>query len=399
MRTADWLAGVSRIEITGFCGERLLTKCAAEGVEFWDIKRISPEKLIVSVYSFRLSVIYDVYNENNGFSPHLEITELHNSGLMKFLIANKHRAGLLAGLIVSILTFAVMISFIWSIEITGTYNIPKEEILLALENEGVYVGSLVNGHDLNKIQLTLMREFDNMAFVTININGCIAQVDVTESVLPPELDEKSPCNIVAKCDGMLVDTEVYQGVRMVKDYDTVTKGQLLVNGIYTSQVIGYRLVHSSAKMLAYTNRSFEEYVPFEQTVYEASGNKTTSYYVEIFNLEFKIPFIGNNSYEYKDETIEKVRFSVGSGLFLPIALTACTEEELIEKETVFSPEEAVEKARAAVNEKMRISLRDCEIIQITESATMTNEGVTFVSDCFVIEDIAQTREIEVKIRD
>ena len=80
LKAADWLAGVIRLEITGFCGERLLTKCAAEGVEFWDIKRTSPERLVVSIYSFRLSTVYAVYNANNGFSPHLEINEIQNIG-------------------------------------------------------------------------------------------------------------------------------------------------------------------------------------------------------------------------------------------------------------------------------------------------------------------------------
>ena len=399
LKAADWLAGVIRLEITGFCGERLLTKCAAEGVEFWDIKRTSPERLVVSIYSFRLSTVYAVYNANNGFSPHLEINEIQNIGFLRFLSANRHRSGLLVGLLISVITFAVMISFIWSIEITGTYNISKDDILRALENEGFYVGSPVNGHDLNQIQLSLMRDFDNMAFVTVNISGCTAQVEVTESVVPPELDDKSPCNIVAKCDGILVDTEVYQGVRMVRDFDTVTEGQLLVGGIYTSKVIGYRLVHSSAKMMAYTNRRFEEYIPFAQTEYVASGRKATSYYIEIFSMEFKIPFIGNNSYTYKDETNEKSRLSVGNGLYLPIAITACTEEELEAVEKTVTPEQAIELARARTNEKMRLALRDCEVISISETASMTQDGVTFIADCFVLEDIAQTSEILVKIKD
>ena len=66
----------------------------------------------------------------------------------------------------------------------------------------IKIGGKADRKDLDDVQLKLLRDFENLAFISINIKGSYAKIEVAEREMPPEtIDQYDPCNIVASGSG------------------------------------------------------------------------------------------------------------------------------------------------------------------------------------------------------
>ena len=78
-------------------------------------------------------------------------------------------------------------------------NIPKEEILMALEEEGLRTGVFKGKIDANSIIQNIRLKRNDIAWIGITIEGTNAEVEIKESTAAPEIiKENEYCNIVAE---------------------------------------------------------------------------------------------------------------------------------------------------------------------------------------------------------
>lgn len=114
----------------------------------------------------------------------------------------RRRQALAAGIVLWGLWLALSSVLIWDIRITGNESVPREEILRALEENGVRRGAWglsVNGEDIRN---HLLLEIPELSWAAVNVSGCRADVQVRERRPAPELlDRKTPCNITARRGG------------------------------------------------------------------------------------------------------------------------------------------------------------------------------------------------------
>ena len=292
-----------------------------------------------------------------------------------------------------------MTSHIWKIEILGLTSLSEEVLLKSLENNGIFIGAMTTGHDFQQLKYNIIQEFDSIAYITVNIHGCKAVVEVDESIIPPDVAEKAPCNIYAKTDGQIVLMEAYKGDPQVEKFSAVTKGQLLVSGIYNSKVIGYRLVHSDAKIMARTRKTYTEFCPYETTELVETGQEDTFYSLKIFGLSINLSFFNKINYVFYESISEETELCLGKKTVLPISIVKTELCEQVERTVTFDEESAKKKISEVFDEKIRIDLHGIEIEEKEELFTVTDEGVYGVLDLTVIEDICEVREIEVEITD
>ena len=79
--------------------------------------------------------------------------------------------------------------------------------------------------------------------IAVNVSGCRAYVQVRERDPKPEMvDERSPTNVVARREGLVLDVQALDGVACVLPGTTVTKGQLLISGVEDTGTYGARLL-------------------------------------------------------------------------------------------------------------------------------------------------------------
>ena len=62
----------------------------------------------------------------------------------------------------------------------------------------------------------MLLEIPELLWITVNVSGCRAYVEVRERVEAPEpVDEREPTNVVARRDGLILDIQAMDGVRCV----------------------------------------------------------------------------------------------------------------------------------------------------------------------------------------
>jgi Putative stage IV sporulation protein YqfD. len=167
------------------------------------------------------------------------------------LLRLRKRPGLIAGIFVSSVMVLTLRLFVWHIEIHGNETLTNEYMLGLLEQNGFTAGVLANDTDALNAERRIMLSSDLIRWINIEVNGSRADVYMNENTasVKPEVDQKTPCNIVAERDGVIVDTNVTSGKLMYEKGSGVAKGCVIVSGTVSSGD-SLILVHSDAEIIA-----------------------------------------------------------------------------------------------------------------------------------------------------
>lgn len=385
----NYMLGYSAIEICGVSCERFLTKVMRDNLCVWGIERIDACTLHAKCRMVDMESIQQACLESG-----VELKVLDNKGAPLFFKRYRYRYGFVAGAIVFVALLFVMSSFIWSIEISGIDDYQdKTQILQILENSGFHVGAPVFLQDYQALKREVMRQMDDVAYITINVLGSKADIEVRHSVERPEELSTQPCNLVAAEDGQIVTIETYQGVPAVQKYDTVTKGQLLVGGIFDSKRIGFRLVHANAKIQARVLRKISTFVPYQQVVRTDTGQKKTHAYIVLFGHCFELALHQGSPYSIflQEQTGSDVMLT--KDIVLPIRFGTVTYREQAEQITVLSQEQALQQAMQELDEKERMQMKNIIVEKKDQTVIYSAEGVFCEYAYTVIADIAQPLQI------
>lgn len=134
-------------------------------------------------------------------------------------IMNRYRKRKIFFVLLVLIVFTMIgtSKFVWNIEIEGTENIPKEEILTGLAYNGLSVGtkkSKINTQEIiNKIRL----DRDDIAWMNIDLSGTNVIVKVVEATKKPEIvNPDEYCNIVANKKAQITKITATSGTILVK---------------------------------------------------------------------------------------------------------------------------------------------------------------------------------------
>jgi len=109
-------------------------------------------------------------------------------------------------------------------------SLPKSQVLEALSQQGVKIGTLQKSVDCKALQSNLAGSL-GVAYALVRQSGSTLYVKLIDLVPDsPIVDLTKPCDVVASCDGVVQRMVVLQGTPLVKVGDYVTKGQVLVEG-------------------------------------------------------------------------------------------------------------------------------------------------------------------------
>ncbi|OCL25218.1 sporulation protein YqfD [Orenia metallireducens] len=213
--------GYLRLEIQGANLEKCINILMREGFKLWDIIRIG-DRLYVNI---RLK-------DFKNIRPHLRRTRYkvrinQKRGLPFFFTKVLNRRFLIIGLIFLVLSLYTLSSFLFFIEIQGTKEIEKEEILEFLREAKIRPGVLKSSIPLEDLEKALIRRVPRIAWVNIHFSGTTLIVELVEKKI---VDSKIiPSDIVAAKAGIISKLIVLKGTPMVEEGMTVKKGDLLIS--------------------------------------------------------------------------------------------------------------------------------------------------------------------------
>ncbi len=381
-----WLKGYITVEASGKFPERFLNLMLNKEVPIWE--PIGQKgKLRFKVYAREYKKLKPLARRSQ-----VKIKSSKKKGLPFFIKRNKKRKGLLIGLVLFAGLIILLSQFVWEIEISNLSNFSYVEVKNILKEEGLEIGVLKNDLNIEKIERNATLKLEDIAWITVNIIGNTAKVEISESETPKtEEDKKMPCNIKASKDGQIIRMDISQGQKAVNIGDGVVEGQLVVSGVVQIGEEILNLVHSEAKVLAKTTHQKTIEIPLNQEVSIPTGKFLQRKQIDFFGIKLPTNFLNIPSEDYKE--VERTNQLNLNNQNLPIYEV---------QENWYEFESAViklneENAKKIADDKLLLyetfNLNHCEEIEKVITTEIKNDTLIVTAKYTCIEDIAVKSEI------
>lgn len=323
----------------------------------------------------------------------IEFKMTRETGLHYLMERYRKRFGILVGAFLFAVIILASEKFIWNMNVTGNTTITADEIESRLASLGCRVGSYIPGIDFDKLQNEYLLMYGDTAWISVNLHGTVANVEVRESENPERaVDESIPYNLVAKEDGIVSYMEILRGKPIARENELVRKGELLASGIEDGKH-GFMLVHARGKVLAEVKRNIRIEVPLEEKATGQTGRVYREKYLNIFAFSFKFSKSGG-IFPAEYDTIESTRkLNVFGVVELPISVKTREFHEIAPVTVNYTPEEARKEAYRRLRTEMEACLKEGELAGRKISAGLVEEAYVIECELTLIADIAEKQPI------
>ena len=237
--------------------ERVLNLCGERFIAFWDLTWEGE-----TVFTCRLSRSDLGALRRSAEKLECVITPLKREGAPYFLRRFRSRPALAVGVVSCAMALFLGSFFIWDFEVEGNTTVPTEAILRALEQNGIGIGSFGLSLDSEDLRNHVLLDIPELSWLTVNVSGCRADVQVRERVAAPEIiDRRPPSNLVARQAGLVLEVNVLGGVKCVVPGMSVAEGQLLLSGVEDTGTFGARTTAGLGEVTARTWHTLTTTVP------------------------------------------------------------------------------------------------------------------------------------------
>lgn len=388
IRFINWFFGYVVFSFSGGFTDGFINLCYEEKI---NIKNIICENGTVTA---RCSInaykrLHRVALKSGG-----KVKILKKHGLPFILHPLKGRWGIFCGMLFFVLFVSFMSGFIWNITVVGNNTLETSKIVDYLAQNGFKTGVRWSDTDKENLEFSVMADFDDIAWISINRFGCLAQVEIRETTPKPQIENNNIItNVTADKDGVIVKVTALGGWPAVKAGDAVAKGDLLISGVYEApetenpQKNHYARAHGS--VIAKTDYEITVNIPREQSekVYTSEKQYKTLYF---FGAE--IPLYIDKKEENTVSEFQK-RYLVLNDFRLPIGIYTETRRTYKDTKRSISNAELLEAAKKELAAREKEELKDCDIIGKSEKNEITRDGIVYTVDYSLLEDIGSEHKI------
>ncbi len=344
--------------------------------------RIIGEHLEIIVASKKFPDVKEILENKK-----IEMLQMKEVGFLTKLRLFK-RVGLLFG--VALIFFSVFFSskIVWQINIEGNEHLTNSEIAEMLSSSGFYCGKFIPNVNYDKLHNEILLKNKEISWVSINIDGNVANVLVKENETR-YAESEYYSNIVAKSDAQILGIKVENGEQIVKISDVVKEGEILISGVIDSQSQGVRYEKAKGEIIARTSKQILVNFPYLGKEKSYTGRVIKENKIKIFSKVINISLKSNKNLEFCDKIEENKQISIFGKYKLPIFIenTKYFEYQIIDKE--YTKREAVDLAFKELKEKTDIALMDAELVSKFTQTSFDSDGFYIVCDLECIENIAK----------
>ena len=300
--------------------ERFFNMCRYNNIEFWEMVWDN-DRIYCKIYVYDFWKLKPLLKKTG-----VKIKVLERHGIRFVIHFLSKRMCLWIGLLFCIGGLLLLSSYIWKIDINGNSYYTDEQLLKYLNGQHkIGLGSKKSCLDLSELEEHLLIDFDNISWVSLNIQGTTLNIDLEETEKFTETAEKKEIkkDIYANKDGEILRVVIRSGTACINQGDQVKQGDLLIQGTIdykddAQNVIGKRWVGAEGEVYAKTTQAFHK-------VYRISKKS------EKFDKElvcWKI-VIGNNQFEIgkiNDSKIDKADYYHISEFMSPLTCLKIQKE-------------------------------------------------------------------------
>lgn len=321
----------------------------------------------------------------------IEYTATRMAGIPKLVAKYRRRSGIVIGAVLFFVAIELSGKVIWDFEVTGNVTIPDSEIIAALESNGCRAGSIISDIDFDMLQNDCLIDADRLAWVSVNMDGNLARVEVREKrTVPIEyVPEKGRfANVVAAEDGVVELCFVKNGKSMVENGDVVKRGELLIAGVIDVGEDAVRYEYADGEVMARVYREIESYVPYSRTEKAPTGRKKTEFSLKIFGKAINLSPRGSIEWDLYGKIKEEEKLSLPFGIALPVRICKTVYSEETERTVIADEAEALRLAREEARRDLAETSASLEVLSVSERTETDGDGVRLVLGVYGITDIS-----------
>ena len=277
----QYLSGYVTISISGDGCEQILNLCAKYGIRYRRL-HYKNGKIIGDIKIKDFRKLRSVRPKRSA-----KIHIIKKRGLPFKTVKYKKRLGFFVGFAVFIILLEFLSGFIWNIKIVGTDKVSDKEIANLCKSYNIKIGSRINKVDTLKSAQQLLIDHKKLAWASLNIEGTLLTVNVTET---KNIDNDiAPSNLIAKSDGEIKKIDVTSGTVNVKIGDTVRKGDILVSGI-VENLSSTTFVNSKGTVTAFSNIDISVTENYNQKIFIRTNKIKKRTVLDVLTLKIPLYF-------------------------------------------------------------------------------------------------------------
>ncbi|MCL2618298.1 MAG: sporulation protein YqfD [Defluviitaleaceae bacterium] len=319
------------------------------------------------------------------------------SGAPFVIFRYRRRKMLAAGACMFLAGLYAMSLFVWQVEVVGADRLNPAEITAAAEQAGLGLSRFRPNVNRGDVEMHLMRSFEDIAWVNVSLRGTAAVINITET-LPRQIivDRRSPADVVAARDGLVVSITASRGTPVVRVHDVVRAGDVLVSSEIvvrddeTGRVTDN--IHAHAQVLARIYYDFNFGVHYVYHMRNYTGREHTAHDIILFGRTFAMPFANHGFTNYTRRTYSR---NVGIGQYypLPVKVVSRRYSEFVETTHRRELEEAKALAEAVLESRIEAVVSpQAEIVGRRVDFLEHNPGALLVRAAVAaVEDIGEQR--------
>jgi similar to stage IV sporulation protein len=282
--------------------------------------------------------------------------------------------------------------FIWELDVHGNETVSSQEILEALEELGVGLGSFGPAVKSEAISNDMLLRIPKLSWIAVNISGSHADILVRERIPKPLIvDENAPTMVYALKSGIIAKMSVLEGARMFTEGETVQAGDVIVSGVMDSIASGKRIVHAMAEVQARTWYEIPAQTVLQTRKKEYTGKTKTKTAVIIAGIRINFYFNGGISFQNYDKITTENFLVLPTGNMLPLIIVREKYAEYTPRDTRLGILEAQELLQKRLMERLKLQIGDGEIVSTAFDTSLEGDVLKVMLRAECLEQIAAER--------
>lgn len=321
----------------------------------------------------------------------IEYVVLSTRGFGTFIRSHIDRIGLLIGGSVVALILAVSSQYVWGFTFVGNTTVTDSEIIEILNNVGFGIGTKYSDVDFPLLQNDALMYTDKLAWISVNMSGSLAQVEVLERVKGNETDFTGKyANVIATEDGTIELIVEAGGEVVVEPGDFVRKGDLLISGITADKSGNLRYEYARGSIKARVTRSFTIESPKFISEKSYTGKQKKDFAIKILGKSINLFVKGGSSYEEYDIIEEKEQIHLFGIFPIPVILESIVynEYETVEKE--LTENEIVSSALLQYAEAIKETVGEGELLEKSVESYYSDDKYVIECKLICLDEITET---------
>ncbi|RNC29885.1 MAG: hypothetical protein AWM53_00105 [Candidatus Dichloromethanomonas elyunquensis] len=287
----------------------------------------------------------------------------------------QRRKGLIIGLFLIFAALAILSQFVLSVSVEGNERIDSGRIITEAQKAGLNRWVLKSGLHLDQMSKQLQESIPDLAWVTMEERGTNIRIRVVEKKLPQKVEFTG--DLIAGKTGFVDNVIVIQGIPVVKEGQTVKKGQVLIKASGGMTEYSFDMA-AKGFVRGRVWYSSEKKVPLTEDITEKTGKVAHGWGIKIKD---RVIMITNQKSPYSESFQETKSYALPAwrNWRFPVEIIKVQYEETQKVHVERTVSAAKELAETLAREELKGKIPpEAKVLQDKVRVLSSEKGVEFI---------------------